>query len=353
MTKAAIITDLHLGARKENPFIYENMKKFYLDVFFPVLEKLGIKTIINCGDTLDRRKVVDLNLLQIAKRDFLSKFDEYESLFLIGNHDTYFKNTIEINCIDSSFKEFTNIKPISKPTTISIHGVDVCLIPWITQENYSDCMKEMKKTKARYCFGHFDIQGFEMRSGTYSKHGLESGIFSNFEHVFSGHYHKKSNQKNITYLGSPYQTTWDEYAETKGFHIFDLKTGELEFIENPYRMFYLLQYPNDFDDIKKLDLTNKFVKIVVSDIDSRTPNFQTNYDALKPIASKLSLKITDKILESYNPLDDKTELSEFHNVEKIGHDYIDVLEYDRKDELKKLFSELYNRAKDIAENQNT
>ena len=50
--KIAIITDQHFGARKGSALFHDYFLKFYNDVFFPTLEKEGITTIVDMGDTL-------------------------------------------------------------------------------------------------------------------------------------------------------------------------------------------------------------------------------------------------------------------------------------------------------------
>ena len=57
--KIAIITDQHFGCRKNSKVFHDFFLKFYNDVFFPTLEKEGITTIVDMGDTFDSRKGID------------------------------------------------------------------------------------------------------------------------------------------------------------------------------------------------------------------------------------------------------------------------------------------------------
>ena len=43
---------------------------------------------------------------------------------------------------------------------------------------------------------------------------------------------RKYKQGTITYLGSPYQLDWSGVNEPKGFHVLDIKTEAMEFVEN-------------------------------------------------------------------------------------------------------------------------
>ena len=59
--KIALITDQHLDGRKGSLPFWNYFQKFYDDVFFPTLEKEGVKVIIDLGDTFDNRKSMDYN----------------------------------------------------------------------------------------------------------------------------------------------------------------------------------------------------------------------------------------------------------------------------------------------------
>ena len=59
--KIALITDQHLDARKGSLAFWDYFQKFYDDVFFPTLEKEGVKVVFDLGDTFDNRKTIDFN----------------------------------------------------------------------------------------------------------------------------------------------------------------------------------------------------------------------------------------------------------------------------------------------------
>lgn len=264
--KVAIITDQHFGARGDSVQCLDYYEKFYDNIFFPTLEQRGITHILNLGDTFDRRKYINFNTLARSKKMF---FDQAEAngidiTMIAGNHDVYYKNTNDVNSPDLLLAEYPNIDIIEKPTTVSINGYDVCMLPWICADNYQESMKEIETTPASYCMGHLEITGFAMYRGAESHGGLEPKIFDRFKKTFSGHYHHKSSKGNIYYLGNPYELTWQDYNDPRGFHIFDLATGDLEFIRNPFTMFERYEY----DDTKELTndfaaFTDKYVKIVV------------------------------------------------------------------------------------------
>jgi hypothetical protein len=133
-------------------------------------------------------------------------------------------------------------------------------------------MKAIAETDAQICFGHLELKDFAFDRHTIATHGDDASIFRRFDVCCSGHYHHKSSQGNIHYLGSHSEFTWADHKDPRGFHVFDTSTRELEFIENPYRMFEKLHYTDVEIDMKEViqdydfsQLTNKYVKVVVRD----------------------------------------------------------------------------------------
>lgn len=349
MLKVAIITDQHFGARNDSVSFLDFYQKFYDNTFFPVLESNDIDTVLILGDTFDRRKYVNFYALDRAKRMF---FDKLASMninvhMLAGNHDTYFKNTNEVNSPDLLLKEYDNINVIDKPTTINVYNTDICMMPWICPENYQQSLDEMKNTKADLCMGHFEIAGFAMYRGMESHEGLNKQIFEKFDMVFSGHYHHRSDDGHIYYLGNPYELTWQDYNDPRGFHLFDLDRRELEFVRNPYTMFARVEYDDKEQEpveLDSLDLKDKYVKLLVVN--------KTDYYKFDRFIQKLYNKGCHeiKIVENMSEFEDG-EIGEEINLEDtvsvLSH-YIDSVETDvDKEQVKTFMKSLYTEAINI------
>ena len=67
--KIAIITDTHFGGRRGSKVFHDFFQKFYDNIFFPELEKRGIKYCIHMGDAFDNRKNIDFWSLNWAKKN--------------------------------------------------------------------------------------------------------------------------------------------------------------------------------------------------------------------------------------------------------------------------------------------
>ena len=266
--KIALINDTHWGARNDSPAFIDYFNRFYDEVFFPYLQENNIKTVIHLGDVVDRRKFINHNTAHNFKLNFWDKIDllNIDTHVIIGNHDTYYKNTNEINALQNLNISF-NTKVYTSCETVNFDGLDILFIPWICDANMEDSLHNIDKSTAQIVMGHLEIKGFEMHKGHLNEQGLEKELFKRFEKVITGHFHKKSDDGHIYYLGCPYQIMWSDYNCPKGFHIFDTQTRELTRIPNPLIIFKKFVYNDKGEDYSKKDLSeyeNTFVKLFVS-----------------------------------------------------------------------------------------
>ena len=264
--KVAIITDQHFGARKNSKHFHEYFLKFYNDIFFPTIEKEGITTIVDMGDTFDSRKGIDFSSLSWAKNNYYDKLRDMgcEVYSIVGNHTAYYKNTNNVNAIDLLLAEYDNIKTYSEATEIKLDNLNVLLIPWINPENENATHKAIKKSKSNVVRGHLEFRGFRIHRGYVMEQGIDVEMFDKFERVYSGHYHTRSDNGKAFYLGNPYEMFWNDLEDTRGFHIFDTETLVHTPIDNPYRMFYNIYYEdNNHQTFDTREYENKIVKVIV------------------------------------------------------------------------------------------
>ena len=349
--KLAVITDTHFGVRGDSTNFLNYQKRFYDEIFFPKLKELGIDTVLHLGDLLDRRKYVNFATLDGARSMMLDPLRDLgiKVHIVVGNHDTYYKNTNQINGLKLLLGEYTNITTHDhEPTTLEFGGCEIMLSPWISPSNLEVSTKAFSSTKASILMGHFEFQGFEMMKGQLCDHGLDKNDFKKFSAIYSGHFHHPSSHDNIEYLGAPYEMTWTDYGGKRGFHIFDTDSREMEFVQNPYSMFNKLEY-NDVDltieDIEALDaslLTNSYVKVIV-----KTKNnpylFDLFIDKLQA-AGCADIKVVEDSL-NFDRFVEFEVLDEAQDTLSLLKTYVDGLEVKvSKDKVNVFLRELYQEA---------
>ncbi len=266
MSKIVLISDQHFGVRNDSSVFLDFQERFYRDTFFPFIDQNNIKTVINLGDSFDRRKFINYGSLKRAKDMFFNELlvRDIWSPTIIGNHDSFFSNTITTNSVRLLLGDYTNLTIIEEAQTLEVDGIPICMVPWICVDNADRCFSEMNTTRTDLCMGHFEISGFVMNQGQVSEKGLDRSVFERFDMVFSGHYHHRSTDGTIYYLGAPNEMTWIDFEDVKGFHTFDLETRELDFIPNPNKMFHKITYNEDVKKLPHFDqYTGTYVKVVV------------------------------------------------------------------------------------------
>jgi DNA repair exonuclease SbcCD nuclease subunit len=267
--KVAIVNDTHCGIRNSSDIFLDNAEKFYSDVFFPYLLEHNIQHIIHLGDYYDNRKFINFRALHRNRNHFLKPLRQHGITMDIirGNHDTYYKNTGELNSLKELLGHYMNeVTIISDPTVMDYDGLKMGLVPWIDEENTEQTMAFLKNAQCDMIGGHFEIEGYDMFKGQKSQHGLDRSLFKRFESVFSGHFHTKSTQGNITYLGSQMEFFWNDAHDKKYFHVLDTETREITAIHNPHTLFYRIRYDDSNTDYLHYnldDVENKFVKVQV------------------------------------------------------------------------------------------
>jgi len=345
--KIALLNDTHFGARNDSPAFIKYMNKFYDELFFPYLKEHNIGTLVHLGDVVDRRKFINHNTAHNFRKHFWDRLDDMiiDTHVILGNHDTYYKNTNEVNAMQN-LNLSKDVKIYTKTTQVEFDGLPILFIPWICDNNEKESVDMITNSQATIAMGHLEIKGFEMHNGHMNDHGTEKSIFKRFEKVMSGHFHKKSDDGHIYYLGTQYEMTWSDYKCPKGFHVFDTETRELSRIENTNTIFKKIVYNDketnyDEFDIKPYDRC--FIKIYISN--------KTDTDMYERLMDRLYNHIN---LHAIDVIEDPTDIgaSVREDILEQGEDtltflgnYIDQIDVKiDKQKLKAFAKELYMEA---------
>ena len=344
--KIALITDTHFGARNDSLIFSDFFRKFYEDIFFPTLKERGITEVIHLGAVVDRRKFINYKTLNSMK-DIL--FDPLHEMggnikIIVGNHDIYYKNTLSVNSMTELTKGMDHVTVYTEPCEVSLtKDHKVLFVPWICDDNEEQTKELIEKTRTPVAFGHLHLEGIEQNKGSFSIDGYSPSMYKAFQRVFSGHFHHRSTTGNITYLGNPYEITWSDYNDKRGFHIYDTETMETEFIENPYSMFHKIYYNDekvDYGDLSKYE--NCYVKIIIENRNN-SYLFQVLMDKLVDVGVG-HISVVDNMFDIEDLGDDIENMEDVEDTMSVIKSCVESLQIENKESLNILMQSLYNEA---------
>ena len=262
-----------------------------------------------------------------------------------GNHDTYYKNTNELNALKECLGHYMNeVHIVMEPTVMQYGSLSMGLLPWMCSDNFDQSMNFIKECKADWLGAHLELRDFEMMRGLKNTHGMDPKLFQKFEQVLSGHYHTASKRDNIWYLGNPMEFFWSDAHDPKYFHVLDTETRQIEKVRNTYTLFEKIVY-NDkeicYNNYNK-NLSKKFVKVVVAEktdpftFDRFIDNIQ-NQDIYE-------LKIAENFNEFMGENVEDEDMN-FEDTTEIVDTYIEAVDTDLdKDKIKIQMRELMTEA---------
>ena len=148
MSKLAILNDTHFGIKNGSDIFIQYADKFFSETFFPYCVENGIKHILHLGDYFDRRKYINFATMKANMKHFIEPMTEkgFTMDLILGNHDTYYKNTNDLNSLKELLGHFMNeIHIIMEPRVMEYGSLKMALLPWITTENYDASIKFVKE----------------------------------------------------------------------------------------------------------------------------------------------------------------------------------------------------------------
>ena len=341
--KIPILSDSHYGARKSSKIFQDYFELFYKNVFFPYLENNNISTVIHLGDVFDVRKSIDFTALEWTQRVVMNPLKNYKVHVLTGNHDCPFRNTNKFNSLDLLLQQYSNITVYSEPTEVIIDNLKILFIPWINSENESRTLDLIKNTNAQVAMGHLELNGFAAHKGHIMTDGRDPIDFQRFKKVFSGHYHSRSDNGTVFYIGNPYEIYFNDINEDRGFIVFDTETLEHEYVNNPYKLHYQLYYDNSLDNVDFNFYEGKLVKLIV-----RNKKNQSNFDSVVQNfynSNVAELKIIENFIEDEEIEEYSEEMFESEDTLSILKKYVENsnIELD-KSKLQNLMYSIYKQA---------
>jgi len=246
--KVACFTDIHFGL-KSNSNTHNQDCEDFVDWYIAKAKEEGCDTGIFMGDWHHNRNSLNITTMDYSLRalEKLGKaFDQF--YFFPGNHDLYYKDKRDIHSVEFG-KYIPGITIVHEPTTIG----DVTLCPWLVGDEW----RSVGKKGGKYIFGHFELPSFFMNAMIQMPdHGeIQLDSFKGYELGFSGHFHKRQQQKNMIYIGNAFPHNYaDAWDDDRGMMIMEWN-GTPEYYSWPnqptFRTVKLSQLIDDQDTIIK------------------------------------------------------------------------------------------------------
>ena len=193
--KAALFTDIHFGLKSNSIQHNEDCLNFVKWATAKAREE-GCETAFFLGDWHNNRASINILTLGYSLQALEHLNGNFNQVFFIpGNHDLYYRDKRDVQSVEWA-------KHLSNVTICNdwFSDGDVVIAPWLCGDDH----KRIPKLKGRYMFGHFELPGYLMNAMVaMPEHGeVSRDHFGGFDHVFTGHFHKRQTQKNITYIGN-------------------------------------------------------------------------------------------------------------------------------------------------------
>jgi predicted phosphodiesterase len=335
--KVAVLTDTHWGARKSSKLFQDYFELFYKNIFFPTLERENITTVLHLGDAFDNRRIIEYDGLEWTRRVVLDPLSKYNTHMIVGNHDIFLRKSNRINSPSLLLNGYNNIHVYSEPTEVNVGGLDILFVPWINEENEERVYDALRRSSVPLVVGHLELNGFIAHRGHVMEDSRDPDPFFKFQKVFSGHYHTRSDNGKIFYIGNPYEIYFNDVDDIRGFAILDTETLEHTYVDNPYKLHYQLLYDEDRINVAK-DLENKIVRVIVK-----------NKKSVR-LFERYIQRINDqgphelRIIESFENTVSLESIEKIHSEDTMSilHSYIDDCDLSLdKTKLKNIINQLY------------
>lgn len=229
LKKTASLTDIHWGA-KSNSEQHNQDCLNYIDWFCErVKEDPTIDNIVFMGDWFETRSALNIMTMNYSYRGAKKLNDlNLPIFFIIGNHDLYHRHTRELYST-VNFHEFDNFQIINEPILIPNLGEGSLLCPYLFHEEYPSLAKFLNTPT---WWGHFEFKGFVITGYNITMpHGPDPEDFQGPRRIFSGHFHKRQQNRNITYIGNVFPTNFSDAGDIeRGMAVYDYDSNKIAFI---------------------------------------------------------------------------------------------------------------------------
>ena len=193
--RAAIFTDIHFGLKSNSQLHNDDCLEFVKWATQKAKDE-GCETAFFLGDWHNHRASINIVTLNYSLRALEHLSANFSTVYFIpGNHDLYYRDKRDVQSVEWA-KHLPNLVICND----WVHADDVVIAPWLVGDDH----KRLAKMSGRYLFGHFELPGYLMNAMVeMPDHGsVRREDLVGFEHVYTGHFHKRQTKNNVTYIGN-------------------------------------------------------------------------------------------------------------------------------------------------------
>lgn len=269
-----LLGDLHFGTRNNSLEWFDIQKTFILDWFIESIKKNGFDPefdiLVQTGDLNHVRESTNIRI----SNGMLEVYDKLVETFkkgihiILGNHDVYYKDRTDVHSLKEIDIMYDTIKVYEKPEVLTINSKhNILMYPW--EHDVKVMNNKVKTFGSDYLICHADIRDFKLNKWTKLEIGLGIKELSLFKHVYSGHIHIRQEDRNVTYVGTPYQLDRGDFENIKGYYILNVEGDEIthKFIENTFSPRFIKVKAVDLLELNLSEITkiisNNFVDVLI------------------------------------------------------------------------------------------
>lgn len=328
--KVAVCTDIHFG-NKSNSTTHNQDCEDFIDWFIETAHKNDCETCLFLGDWHHQRASINVHTLNYSLRSLEKLGKSFEKFYFItGNHDLYYRDRRDLNSVEFASR-FPGISIVNQ----IVNEGNVAIVPWLVGDDF----KKINKLKVKYIFGHFELPHFYMNAMVQMPdHGeLYADDMSQAEYVFSGHFHKRQQQKNVIYVGNCFPHNYaDAWDDERGMMMLEWD-GEPEFVNWPdapsyktLKLSQLLENPTHYLDSKTYARVTMDIDISYEEANFIKETFTKDYNvrelSLLPNKEKQNLDIIDEDIELNFDSIDSIVIDQLSNIESEHYNPQTLLE---------------------------
>ena len=217
-----MFTDVHIGKHHSNNF-YMDLDKKVIDIIVE-RSKNDIDQLIFLGDLVHTRGEIHQKALDMV-RYYLDKLNNIgiPVKMILGNHDLLYEKNKSVNYFNVFDGLFKNIEFITDMKQVD----NMLYVGWLQNDKELQWYRDIEEDY-EFIFGHFEFKDTKLNEKYKTDFGVENNNKKSM--IFSGHYHGRTIQDNLYYIGTPYPSDWGhKNNDSYGLCILDTKTKKVKF----------------------------------------------------------------------------------------------------------------------------